>query len=528
MGTASHSRSSVRNRCPLAASPVQNALLAEDVRTELAAGQATSGWAGIAGEAVINTGASSSRDVVFCRVRCDVLEVCLPDWRDEVCSALDFWISAEGGARQDERLTCLGAARQESQRGWYSVDSRSILNADQVESLRLSGKGGPGTGPAYPVLDATQDGPVIRVRVAEFVDLADAYLWQNKQPATYLLTKLREGIANLADPGLAHDLAAGRLATAPKITRQVHGFTEMQKEACESCLSAGVRLVWGPPGTGKTRVLAEAIDALLAAGRRVLLVSSTNIAVDNALLGVINTRSRKRGDLLRVGLPHHPDVLRHPGVCLPHRVRDQLTDVDRERRAIEARLLELRQADEELARLQEETAGFDPTLYQRTAELVAAVALIPDLSAAVAQASATARDRQRDADRCDGDVVAAEGNARELDAARSAYAQIDRVEHELGEVAAATDELGARALTTRHAADQLADDLQTEERGNALTRLRGRQHLRKLRNALETASQSADDIERRARAAEDLLARRQAAAASQVSSTRTHGNSQPC
>jgi hypothetical protein len=273
----------------------------------------------------------------------------LPDWRDEVCSALDFWISAEGGARQAERLTCLGAARQESQRGWYSVDSRSSINVEQVESLRLSGKAGPGAGPAYTVLDATQDGPVLRVRVAEFIDLADAYLWQNKQSATYLLTKLREGIANLADPGLANDLAAGRLATAPKITRQVHGFTEMQKEACESCLSVGVRLVWGPPGTGKTRVLAEAIDALLAAGRRVLLVSSTNIAVDNALLGVINTRSRKRGDLLRVGLPHHPDVLRHPGVCLPHCVRDQLTDVDRERRVIEARLLELRQADEELA-----------------------------------------------------------------------------------------------------------------------------------------------------------------------------------
>ena len=85
----------------------------------------------------------------------------MPDWRDEVCSALDFWISAEGGARQAERLACLGAARQESLRGWYSVDSRSILNVDQVESLHLSGKGGPGTGPAYPVLDAMQDGPVM-------------------------------------------------------------------------------------------------------------------------------------------------------------------------------------------------------------------------------------------------------------------------------------------------------------------------------------------------------------------------------
>ena len=208
--------------------------------------------------------------------------------------------------------------------------------------------------------------------------------------------------------------------------------------------------------------------------------------------------------------------MRHPDVCLPHLVRDQLTDVDQQRQTVEARLLELRQADEELARLQEETTGFDLTLYQRAAELVAAEALIPDLAAAVAQAGGTAQDRQRDADRRDGEVMAAEGSARELDAARSAYAQIDRVESELGEVAAAADELGIRALTTRHAADQLAADLETQERGNALTRLRGRQQVRKLRNALETASQRADDLERRARASEDLLARRRAAAASQI------------
>ena len=48
----------------------------------------------------------------------------MPDWRDEVCSALDFCIGAEGGAGQSERLVCIGPARQESRRGWYSVDLR--------------------------------------------------------------------------------------------------------------------------------------------------------------------------------------------------------------------------------------------------------------------------------------------------------------------------------------------------------------------------------------------------------------------
>jgi len=127
---------------------------------------------------------------------------------------------------------------------------------------------------------------------------------------------------------------------------------------------------------------------LVATGRRVLLVSATNIAVDNALLGVIRSRPFKPGSLLRVGLPHHPDVLEYPDVCLPDLVRKQLADVDRQRQAIESRLLEMRQADEELARLQEEITGFDAVQYRQALQLVTAEAAIPDLAQAAAQASA--------------------------------------------------------------------------------------------------------------------------------------------
>ena len=230
-----------------------------------------------------------------------------------------------------------GLPGRRSRRGWYSVDLRdSSISADQIESLRISGKASPRGGPSYPVLEAAQVGPVVRVRVAEFVNLVDAHLWQNKQSAAYLRVRLREGIAQLADAGLAHDLAAGRLASAPKVVRPVAGFTDQQQEAYESCLSAGVRLVWGPPGTGKTRVLTEAIARLVATGRRVLLVSATNIAVDNALLGVIRSRPFKPGSLLRAGLPHHPGVLQYPDVCLPDLVRKQLADVDRQRQAIKS------------------------------------------------------------------------------------------------------------------------------------------------------------------------------------------------
>jgi hypothetical protein len=75
---------------------------------------------------------------------------------------------------------------------------------------------------------------------------------------------------------------------------------------------AGLRLVWGPPGTGKTMVLRRAIDDLVRAGKRVLLVSSTNVAVDNALAGVIDDLKPRKGTLVRVGTPHLPGDRRQP------------------------------------------------------------------------------------------------------------------------------------------------------------------------------------------------------------------------
>ncbi|WP_231921134.1 hypothetical protein [Micromonospora auratinigra] len=48
-------------------------------------------------------------------------------------------------------------------------------------------------------------------------------------------------------------------------------------------------------------MLTEATDALVRDGKRVLLVSATNIAVDNALLGAVRSGRHPQGRLLRAG-----------------------------------------------------------------------------------------------------------------------------------------------------------------------------------------------------------------------------------
>jgi len=56
-----------------------------------------------------------------------------------------------------------------------------------------------------------------------------------------------------------------------------------QLGALRRSLGSDTTFVWGPPGTGKTTTLARIVEAHYRAGRSVLLVSNTNIAVDTAL-----------------------------------------------------------------------------------------------------------------------------------------------------------------------------------------------------------------------------------------------------
>lgn len=60
-------------------------------------------------------------------------------------------------------------------------------------------------------------------------------------------------------------------------------LNEEQLNALSRSLSPGVSLIWGPPGTGKTRVISISILNAILEGKKVLLVSNTNKAVDHVL-----------------------------------------------------------------------------------------------------------------------------------------------------------------------------------------------------------------------------------------------------
>jgi hypothetical protein len=78
-----------------------------------------------------------------------------------------------------------------------------------------------------------------------------------------------------------------------------------QRAAVQLCNDSDVAFVWGPPGTGKTVTLTHVLDELIAQDQRVLLVSTTNAAIDQ-VLAKLSTRpwfaeAVEHGRLIRLG-----------------------------------------------------------------------------------------------------------------------------------------------------------------------------------------------------------------------------------
>ncbi|MFD3506882.1 AAA domain-containing protein [Nocardia sp. NPDC058666] len=288
-------------------------------------------------------------------------------WREEVDVALRSWLAAEGGGGASPTWRRIGGAVRGSTAGEFEVDVRgSKLSADQLqaESLRLGEPDRAIADQGHHVMDVSHDGSTVRVRVPEFVDLADPTLWLHQQPPTFLIDSLIRGIAGIADERLAGRLARGELGgTLAPIGTPADVLSPAQDAAYRACRGTGLWMVWGPPGTGKTSVILRAIVDLVADGKRVLLVSSTNIAVDNVVVRVAKEARDQPGTVVRIGTPHLREVGENGDVCLPLMVRVRLTEVDRERQEVAAELARIKDRTTKLAHLDAALVGFDKSAF---------------------------------------------------------------------------------------------------------------------------------------------------------------------
>jgi AAA domain len=410
-------------------------------------------------------------------------------WRDEIDVVLQEWIAALGGGEGGQRWRRVGTAQPTGEAGAFVVDIRSSdLTADQADNLRLAGPDERSVRDGFPVMEATIDGELMRLRVAEFAAPDEPYLWRLHQTPTFLVTALREGLSALADAGLANLLARGEVGGAPGVVIPPPGLLPAQEDTYRACLGRGLWLVWGPPGTGKTRVLRSAVCDLMAAGKRVLLVSGTNIAVDNALLGVVRERRHQLGDVVRVGPPQLREIADDPQVCLPLMVRTRLAEVEEQRHTAALDLLEMNRRQERLQDLEARLSGFDSAAYDAAAALLAAPGRsAAETGSALARCELLAESGLRTIEDARREFEAATGVAAEADPVRPLWAEIETLEAELAKVEKAARQSEARALAAKGACDTAEDEITALRQPDGKVRWRDRGAVKEAQNRLDTS-----------------------------------------
>lgn len=98
------------------------------------------------------------------------------------------------------------------------------------------------------------------------------------------------------------------------------GLNPEQQEVVKRCLGSNVTYLWGPPGTGKTTTIARIVEGFYRAGRRVLLVSNTNVAVDTALEKICERLAGdpdfQEGKVIRLGTVVKEDLAQRFGKAI--------------------------------------------------------------------------------------------------------------------------------------------------------------------------------------------------------------------
>jgi hypothetical protein len=287
-----------------------------------------------------------------------------PLWLATAIAAADALCSGDTRARQAAARWSPGPVHPAADRGqgWFQVALRTPVDLDKAENLYLAD--GQGRGVRYSVFETFSDKGLLYVRIMESARAENLVLWIQQRASGALLQSLGEQLRGLRPSPLTTAFAAGRLSPLPAPGR--HGLNDEQDQAVSACIAKGLHAVWGPPGTGKTRVIAHALRALRSSGISVLLVSGTNVAVDNALERAAELIPDLRaGEFVRVGVPVVQAVADDDRLALTRLTRASLARVEQERASIVTLIDEMRRDARltALAQAQRQLAEFDHAAY---------------------------------------------------------------------------------------------------------------------------------------------------------------------
>ncbi|WP_448619288.1 AAA family ATPase [Geodermatophilus sp. URMC 65] len=181
-----------------------------------------------------------------------------------------------------------GADKQDSRRGRAIVaqtlrtatrDGHTVLPADLVvAALRAEDV----ADPAAAIVAAVESGEVLEHEPPEpeYDEDADIEELPEPDPALRMLSLARYGMAEEAVAENVARLAATaeRIADPAAVRSVAKGLDDAQKQAVAQVLGAGVSLLTGGPGTGKSRTVAAVVRLLRAKGTEVALAAPTGRA----------------------------------------------------------------------------------------------------------------------------------------------------------------------------------------------------------------------------------------------------------
>jgi hypothetical protein len=232
-----------------------------------------------------------------------------------------------------------------------------------------------------------------------------------------------------------------------------------------------------------------------------VLVSGTNIAVDNALVGVVRERRHQPGDIVRVGPPQLPEIIDDPDVCLPLKVRARLAEVEEQRRTAATDLLEMNRRQERLQGIETRLEGFDPVPYGAAVALLAAPgSSVAEVSSDLARCELQAENGLRAIAAARRELQAVQAAAAEADPFRPQWAEIKDMEAELAEVENAAQKSERRALVAKKTLDDADDSINELSRPDGKVRWRDRGALRDAQERFDIAREKYEPL--RADAAE--------------------------
>lgn len=228
-------------------------------------------------------------------------------------------------------------------------------------------------------------GEVVAVRGAELT-LA---IWQNMgdyieraeifAEPWFLLAALQDRLSET--PERNSRLATAALAEVPARERRYVSparAMQAQEEAVRLAASREIAFIWGPPGTGKTEVMARLARLFYTEGRRVLILSHANVAVDGAIFRAAERvgEPEDSGLVLRCGWARLPAVRQSSLLAFnlaaarfPH-LRDQLRELEMRRNTLLADLRAGRRPDNRLGEVEEDLREVRALLKEAAAQLI--------------------------------------------------------------------------------------------------------------------------------------------------------------